>query len=110
MSLFSRYNGVESYLDGDCRVLEEYVPYRYREREDTILHTVGEGDSWATVAQAYFGPISDRACGLWWVLCDFQPTPVVDPTIQPQPGRVVHVPSPAVVQTEILSRLRVVFA
>jgi hypothetical protein len=36
------------------------------------------------------------------VLCDFQPTPVVDPTLAIAPGTLIVIPSPATVRTEIL--------
>lgn len=98
----SRYLTAEAILSGDVLFLDDRVPYRYRSRDDTVLHTAAEGESWATIAQKYYTGISSRACGLWWVIAEFQPQPVVDPTLAIAAGRVIHVPSPLVVQTDVL--------
>jgi hypothetical protein len=47
-----------------------------------------------------------RPAGLWWVIADFQPDPVHDPTLSLEPGRVLVVPSIRTVQEEIFSETR----
>jgi hypothetical protein len=89
-------------------MLTEHEPFRYRERRDNLFITVGEGASWDGIAEAYYGHISDRACGLYRALLDYQVPPIVDPTIPPRPGSVVIVPSSAAV-TEFLSQKPEVF-
>jgi hypothetical protein len=82
-------------------------PFRFVEREDTIEHTISEGDTLYTLAGRYYNVIDpERACGLWWVIADFQPTPVHDPTCLLEVGRIVYVPSPTVVTNEVFSEAR----
>jgi hypothetical protein len=103
LSIESRYYAVDTYVawTGDI-LLGEYEPFRYVERVDNIVHEAVVGDSWFNLAQRYYWMISNRACGLYWVVCDFQPTPVVDPTLAIAPGTTIYLPSPATVRSEIL--------
>lgn len=99
----SRYSTVEQFTDRlENLVLAERVPFRYEPRDDNIVHTSGEGDSWFHLAQQYYVDISNRACGLWWIICDFQPQPIVDPTIKLSPGQQIIIPAPSLVAAEIL--------
>ncbi len=50
--------------------------------------------------------ITVRACGFWWVLADFQPDPIVDPTLELDVGRRLVVPSLRVLTDVILSEQR----
>ena len=109
-SVESRYFASEAYVSfGGYTLLEEYEPYRYTVRDDNIIHVAAEGESWWSLAQHYYWGVSQRACGLWWVICDFQPTPVVDPTLAIAPGKSIVIPSPQTVQTEILGYRSEVF-
>lgn len=75
-------------------VLERAEPFRFTRLPDNVQHVVGRGDTLFTLAGRYFGPIDpDRACGLWWVIADFQPDPIHDPTLKLAEGRVLVVPS-----------------
>lgn len=85
--------------------LSEREPYGYRELADTRRHTVVQGDSLWGLAGRYFAPLP-RACGFWWVIADFQPDPIVDPTLVLEPGRVLFVPSVRVLTDVILSEQR----
>jgi hypothetical protein len=99
----SRYYAAEAYTAWNGTILlAEYEPFRYVARDDNILHAAVEGDSWATLAEMYYWMISTRACGLYWIGCDFQPEPVVDPTLKISPGKKIILPSAATVQSEIL--------
>ncbi|MCZ2110357.1 MAG: hypothetical protein LC118_12450 [Dehalococcoidia bacterium] len=51
-----------------------------------------QGDTLEGLAGRYFAPLP-RACGFWWVLADFQPDPIVDPTLELDVGRRLVVPS-----------------
>jgi hypothetical protein len=44
-----------------------------------------------------------RACGFWWAIADFQPDPVVDPTLLLEPGRRLFIPSLRVLTDVVLS-------
>jgi hypothetical protein len=85
--------------------LSEREPYRFRELADTRRHTVVQGDALWGLAGRYFAPLP-RACGFWWVIADFQPHPIVDPTLILEPGRVLFVPSVRVITDVILSEQR----
>jgi hypothetical protein len=89
----SRYANAYAFHDEDGRlVLSEREPFHYRELADNRVHTVVAGDAWWGLADRYFQPLP-RACGFWWALTDFQPEPVIDPTLELEVGRQVVVPS-----------------
>lgn len=72
--------------------------FLYRKFFDTVVHTCKDGDTlWGLSAQ-YYGQDFERAELLFWIIGDFQPTPVVDPTLVFSAGDVVHVPSARVVK------------
>jgi hypothetical protein len=91
--------------DGSRLLLTEREPYRYREHTDSRVHVVVQGDTLYDLAGRYFAPLP-RACGFWWVLADFQPDPIVDPTLELEPGRRLAVPSLRVLTDVILSEQR----
>ena len=47
-----------------------------------------------------------RGCGFWWAIADFQPDPIVDPTLDLEPGRRLVVPSLRVLTDVILGEQR----
>lgn len=90
--------------DGDL-VLYGDEPYRHRDFPDNTEHIVRQGDTLFTLAGAYFSKMP-RGCGLWWVIADFQPTPIHDPTVELEPGRVLIIPSVRTLNEEIFSERR----
>ena len=84
------------------------VPYRYRDLEDNRVHIVSEGDSLHKLAAVYFAPLSAlptiSAANLWWVIADFQPQPIQDPTIKLIPGQRLTIPSVRAVIENVLGR------
>jgi len=85
--------------------LTEREPYRYRAHPDNRVHVVAEGESWFDLAGLYFAPLP-RACGFWWAIADFQPDPVVDPTLALELGTIIHVPSLRLLTDVILGEAR----
>lgn len=87
------------------RFLTEREPYRFRAFGDNRLHRVVGGETLFDLAGRYFAPLP-RACGYWWAIADFQPDPVVDPTLALQEGDVVVIPSTRVLTDVILAEAR----
>ncbi len=105
ISRFALSAVVPSNRNSEQLVLTERVRYGYVAHTDNIAHTVVEGDTLFTIAAKYFAPLP-RPAGLFWILADFQPNPIHDPTIALTPGSVMVIPSLRVVQTEIFSEAR----
>jgi len=99
----SRYSFCHGVRDEQGRLhLTEREPYRYRAHPDNRVHVAVEGDTLFHLAGLYFAPL-ERACGYWWAISDFQPDPIVDPTLKLEPGRRLHIPSLRVLTDVILS-------
>lgn len=99
----SRYAYAPRFVDGRGNVrLMARVPFRYRAFDDTVTHTVNEGDSLFTLAGHYYAPMP-RACGYWWAIADFQPEPIIDGTLALPLGSQIYVPSARVLVTLILA-------
>jgi hypothetical protein len=98
------FTRVRSGSDGK-RYLTEREPYLYRDLSDNRYHIVRQGDTWFTIAARAFAGLP-RGCGFWWAIADFQPQPIVDPTVQPDPGSVVVIPSITTLTNRILSEDR----
>jgi hypothetical protein len=83
--------------------LTEREPIRWDpEMEGTRRHVVAQGDLLPMLAYRYFQPIPD-AEHLWWVIAEFQPTPIFDLTLDLAVGRVLYVPSVRMVQERFLA-------
>ncbi len=91
-------------VDGTL-LLTDPEPFGYQPFTDNRLHVVKEGESLFTLAGRYFAPLP-RPAGLWWVLADFQPEPILDPTLVLTPGTTLVVPSLRTVQEEIFNERR----
>lgn len=72
--------------------LADRVPLRFIDLPDNRKHTVKEGDSLFNIAGRYFAPVN-RPAGFFWVVADFQPDPIIDPTLKLDSRRVLIVPS-----------------
>lgn len=104
---FSRYIFTTSVLDSDGVLrLTEREPFRFRNFSDNIRHVIKEGDWWPYLAHDFYGGITARPAGLWWIICDFQPQPVVDPTVRPEVGSLIVAPSQRTVLEEVFSERR----
>lgn len=90
---FSRYSFTSAILDSEDRLfLTAPQAFRFQNLSDNRRHVVSEGDTLFTLAFKFFKPLP-RPAGLWWVIADFQPEPVFDPTLALEPGRVMFIPS-----------------
>lgn len=84
------------------RCLTEPEPYRYCVFADYRLHRVVEGETLLDLAERYFVPLP-RARGFWWAIADFQPGPIVDPTLALEEGKTEVIPSTRVLTDVILA-------
>ena len=91
-------------IDDGLTFLLDREPYRYVPRPDNRRVVVQQGDTWHSLAARHLHPIA-RPQDLWWLICDFQPTPVLDPTAPIAVGSVVFIPSPEFVQGTVLTDL-----
>jgi hypothetical protein len=102
----SRFTFSAAVLDDAGRLLlTEREPYRFRALADTRQHVVLQGDTLFTLAGRYFAPLP-RPAGLWWVIADFQPEPIHDPTLALDLGRLLFLPSVRVITEEIFAEAR----
>jgi hypothetical protein len=99
----SRHSQCVAYRDEAGRtLLTERETYRFREHGDTRVHIAAQGDTLFALAGRYFEPLP-RACGFWWAIADFQPDPILDPTLRLEPGRRLFIPSVRVLIDIILA-------
>ena len=82
--------------------LTDRIPFSFQQRADNRFHVVQSGDSLFSLAGKYFRPYP-RAAGLWWVIADFQPQRIHDPTIELTVGFVMVIPSRRVLEEEIFN-------
>lgn len=104
---FSRYFFTQGIKDvNDNLLLTERVPYRYQDLPDNRFHIVKSGDTLHTLANRYFDGVIANPADFYWVICDFQPEPILDPTLTLAPGRLLVIPSVRVLTEEIFSETR----
>lgn len=105
--LYSRFQFSYSFADPVTGklMLSDREPYRFAPFEDNLLHRVKGTDTLARLAARYFAPMPNAA-ELWWIIADFQPDPIFDPTIALDVGRMLTIPSVRTVLTEIFDEAR----
>ena len=86
-------------------MLSERVPYRFVSRSDNRIHVVAEGDTLHTLAHDYFQGLP-RPAQFYWVIADFQPEPILDPSIRLAVGRQIVIPSLRTLVEEIFNEGR----
>lgn len=104
LSRFALSEAVSSNVDADKTIVSERVRFGFVARSDTIEHQVQDGDTLSSIAGRYYASLETPA-RLYWILADFQPDPIHDPTLAIDRS-VIFVPSVNVVLTEILSERR----
>jgi len=92
----------EAVVDADgCTWLTSVNPYRYRHFDDNEQYPVKDGDTLQRIAWKKYGDAM-----LYWVIADFQPEPIHDPTLVLEAGSILILPSKRTVFEEILSESR----
>ena len=106
MFQWSRYRYCTQFTGEDgVTYIDEREPFRYRDEKDNRFHRAKEGDSWWGLSHSYFQGVP-RPSGLWWLLCEYQPTPVIDPTIIIPSNTLVIIPSARVLRMYVFSQQR----
>jgi hypothetical protein len=105
--LYSRYQFCAAFADPVTGklVLTDREPFRFAPFADNRQHQVTSTDTLGRLAARYLAPIPDAA-QLWWIIADFQPDPIFDPTIVLEVGRMLTIPSVRTVLTEIFDESR----
>jgi len=85
------------------KLLDEREPFRFRDESDNTFYTARAGDTWWGLAWKFFRSFRNPSL-LWFLLCEYQPTPVVDPTIAIVGGQQVVIPSERVLRNYVFSR------
>ena len=108
----SRHEFCTGVFDDGARLwLTDRAPYGYRAFADNRFHVVADGDTLHALAARYFPGVADAMlvqspAEFWWVIADFQPDPIVDPTVMPTSGSTLVIPSERTVEQEILALRR----
>lgn len=106
MNPLSRYRYNREYLDdAGNRYFDEREQFVYRDEPDNRYHTVSEGDTLWGLSHKYF-PEFERPAGLWWVIAEFQPDMIVDPTEVLKAGQTIVIPSQRLVRQEVFNPAR----
>lgn len=99
----SRYRFSEVMQDSDgVAYLSDREPFGYRDRPDNIPHVVQHGDTLEDLAKFYYWNLNEDADQLWWVIADFQPDPIINPFRPLTAGKLLILPAPEFVSSEIL--------
>ena len=106
----SRHSFCRAVQDGRGHLyLTDREPYGFVGHADNRQHLVVQGDTLFSLAGYYFVPLP-RACGYWWAIADFQPTPIIDPTCDLTVGTTLHIPALRVLTDVILGTWRHTYA
>lgn len=104
--LYSRHAHTFATDDGAGRAfLAPRERFTFRELDDNVVHTVKEGDTLWNIAARLYARLSNgvwSAANLYYVICDFQPQPIHDPTVKLVPGQQLVAPSERVVRDRVL--------
>lgn len=99
----SRYSFSEAIPDRNGKMfLTPMKPFRYKAFADNIDHTVRQGECIEDIVDQRY-PSFPNAAQLYWVLCHFQKSPILDPTLPLTPGQVLVLPSAHTLRTVILN-------
>lgn len=106
LSYYSRFQfGFARFDEDGNEYLTEHSPFRFQDEPDNRPHSIKQGDTVFNLAGRYLrGVDSERACGLWWIIADFND--IHDPTLALTPGRVLAIPSTRLVNETILAESR----
>jgi nucleoid-associated protein YgaU len=80
--------------------------FGFQKFSDTVEHIALSGDTLWQIAAKYYSGQYSRAALMYWVIADFQPEPITDPTLVILAGTKIYVPSIKVIEMYIFSPSR----
>ena len=99
---FSRYKHAVLMQDSTQHLyLDLRATLDYLSAEETVF-PVTAGDTLQNIAARVFAGLPNAAM-LWWVIADFQPEPIIDPTVELTEGDWLVIPSKGDVQNWIMA-------
>jgi hypothetical protein len=106
----SRYQHSTTYTDtAGRRFLTEPPLIPYVDSLENRVHVVRGGERLQDIAHQYFAALGDDvfpAAALWYIVAQFQPTPIIDPTLRLSPGLRLYIPSKAYVMSRVFDKSR----
>jgi hypothetical protein len=72
--------------------------YVFADIDDITMHVIEAGDTLHSLADLYYGSENSNSATYWWLIADFQPEPIQDPTIALEPGDIILIPPISIVQ------------
>lgn len=67
-------------------------PIEFEDDSENTSYVVRAGDTLQTIANKFFGGFPDPP-SMWWIIAEFQPVPIKDPTLRLKPGSILTIPS-----------------
>lgn len=106
----SRYQYSIGLTDTEGRTfLTEPPRIAYQDSLDNTIHVVQGGERLQDIAERYFGDFGSDvfpAAGLWYIVAQFQPTPIIDPTVKLKEGARLYIPSKRYVAQRVFDQAR----
>lgn len=81
--------------------------YGYRDFTDNQTYVVSERESLFTIASRFYRGKLKRPSMWYWVIADFQPTPIIDVTRTIEAGTKLIIPSVNTILNQIMSANRI---
>jgi len=98
----TRYD--DAYIIKDINGNDIVVPrafFRYKEIDDNIIHIAKDNESLWEIATQYYSDVLQNPSLHYWIIADYQPEPILDPTQTMVQGRTIYVPSIRTIETLI---------
>jgi hypothetical protein len=101
----SRYILSKVYYDNETNELSlgPRDRFLYTDVEGIIPHVVSDGDNLWSLAAKYYGSEQEDETNYWWVIAEFQPKPIIDPTLRLEAGIIILIPPLSWIQEGLAS-------
>ena len=90
----SRYRTARRFIDDkNRRFIGVRRNVQYVDDPGNRIHIVKRGETLESIAHKRLPGFGGRSSDLYWILAEFQPNQILDPTQRLQPGQVIVIPS-----------------